>query len=238
MDEGSGLAGSKARCLGLIGGLGVGATIYYYQQLAKAHVAHGRVADLVIAHADVNRVLQMAAAGERRRLGQYLAGFIDRLARAGAQVAAVPAVTAHICIAELVQLSPIPLVSLTGEMAREVEARRLKRVAVFGGRTVMETGVFGQLPGVEMVAPTADESDFVHRTYLEIVNAGAGNEEQYRGLRRIAHRLCAQEGAEAVVLAGTELALVFNEGNTDFPHIDAARLHLDAILRVLLLDSA
>jgi hypothetical protein len=34
-----------------------------------------------------------------------------------------------------------------------------------------------------------------------------------------------------VVLAGTDLALVFDETNTNFRHIDAARLHLDATLR-------
>jgi aspartate racemase len=36
-----------------------------------------------------------------------------------------------------------------------------------------------------------------------------------------------------VVLAGTELSLVFNEGNTDFPHLDCARLHIEAIVRGL-----
>jgi aspartate/glutamate racemase len=47
----------SGRCIGLIGGLGVGAAVYYYQELAKAHTAHGRVLNLVMAHAHVDRVL-------------------------------------------------------------------------------------------------------------------------------------------------------------------------------------
>ncbi len=47
----------------MIGGLGVGATIYYYRELVKAHAARGCVPNLVIVHADVNRVLQYAASG-------------------------------------------------------------------------------------------------------------------------------------------------------------------------------
>jgi aspartate racemase len=38
---------------------------------------------------------------------------------------------------------------------------------------------------------------------------------------------------DAIVLAGTDLALIFNETNTDFPHVDCARVHIQAIMRRL-----
>jgi aspartate racemase len=224
------------RCIGLIGGLGVGATVLYYQELAKAHAARGRVLNLVMAHADVNRVLGAAQAGDKAGLAEYLAGLIARLASAGAEFAAIPAVTPHICIAELLQLSPIPIVNPVEELQREIEARGWRRVALFGTRFTMETGLFGLLQGVDVVAPAAAEIDFVHQTYMQLVSAGAGSEKQRESLSRLAHELVEREGVEAVILAGTELALVFNESNTDFPHItfphiDCARLHLDAIVR-------
>jgi len=67
-------------------------------------------------------------------------------------------------------------------------------------------------------------------TYFEIVDAGVGSAAQREGLTRLAHKLIDRDGVEAIILAGTDLALVFNESNTDFPHVDAARIHLDAIL--------
>jgi aspartate racemase len=225
------IGGPLGRCIGLIGGLGVGATVVYYQELAKMHAGRGQVLNLMMAHADVNRVLGAAQAGDKAGLAQYLAGLIGRLADAGAEFAAIPAVTPHICIAELLELSRLPIVNLVEELQREIEARGWRRVALFGTRFTMESGLFGLLQDVELVSPAAAEIDFVHRTYLELVSAGAGSCEQRDNLSRLAHTLIDRDRIEAAILAGTELALVFNESNTDFPHIDCARLHLNAIVR-------
>ena len=221
------------RCLGLIGGLGVGATIYYYQELVKAHLELGQVANLLILHADVNRVLQYAAAGETSGMAEYFLHLISRLSAAGAEIIAIPAATPHLCAPELMERSPIPLVSLVDEIVREVDDRRLKRVALFGTRFTMETALFGRLKDVDVVAPKPAEIDFIHQTYLQLVNVGSGTEQQYRGLHQLAHTLIERDGIEAIILAGTELSLVFNRANTDFPHIDGARLHLAAIMEQL-----
>jgi len=220
-------------CLGLIGGLGVGATVYYYQELVKAHVARECVPNLLIVHADVNRVLQYAAAGEINQMTEYFLGLLRPLHMAGAQLAAIPAVTPHLCEPVLVRRSPIPLVSLVDVISREVHSRKLKRVALFGTRFTIETGLFGRLKGVDVVTPTTAEIDFIHQAYLQIVNTGCGTEQQYQGLRQVAHTLLERERVDAIILAGTELSLVFNQANLDFPHIDGARLHLDAIVRQL-----
>jgi aspartate racemase len=226
------------RCLGLIGGLGVGATVHYYQELAKAHAARGCVPNLVMIHADVNRVLQHAAAGETTQLAEYLSQLIHRLARAGAQLGVIPAITPHISTSELVQLSPIPLVNLIHEIAREIQIRRLKRVSLFGTRFAMESRLFGQLPGVDVVLPSPEEIETIHERYLRLVNSGRGSEDIYQSLRQIGHTLCERDQVQAIILAGTELSMVFNEGNTDFPHIDGARVHLEAIMRELFAESA
>jgi aspartate racemase len=221
------------RCLGLIGGLGVGATIYYYQELVKAHLELGQVANLLILHADVNRVLQYAAAGETSGMAEYFLQLIGRLSAAGAEIIAIPAATPHLCAPELMERSPIPLVSLVDEIVREVDGRRLKRVALFGTRFTMETELFGRLKDVDVVAAKPAEIDFIHQTYLQLVNVGSGTEQQYRGLHQLAHTLIERDGIEAIILAGTELSLLFNRANTDFPHIDGARLHLAAIMEQL-----
>ena len=220
-------------CLGLIGGLGVGATVYYYRELVKAHAARGCVPNLLIVHADVNRVLQYAATGDVAQMAEYFLVLIRRLEAAGAKVAAIPAITPHICEPELSPRSPIPLVSLVDEIVGEVRRRELRRVALFGTRFTIETGLFGRLKAADVVSPTTSEIEFIHQAYLQIVNSGSGTEEQYQGLRQVAHTLLERENVEAIILAGTELSLIFNEANLDFPHIDGSRLHLDAIMRQL-----
>jgi aspartate/glutamate racemase len=39
---------------------------------------------------------------------------------------------------------------------------------------------------------------------------------------------------DAIILAGTDLALLFNETNTNFAYIDCAALHLEMIMGALL----
>jgi aspartate racemase len=220
-------------CIGLIGGLGVGATVYYYRELVKAHAARGFVPNLLIVHADVNRVLHYAATGDVAQMAEYLLVLIRRLEAAGAKVAAIPAITPHMCEPELSPRSPIPLLSLVDEIVGEVRRRELRRVALFGTRFTIETGLFGRLKAADVVSPTTSEIEFIHQAYLQIVNSGSGTEEQYQGLRQVAHTLLERENVEAIILAGTELSLIFNEANLDFPHIDGSRLHLDAIMRQL-----
>jgi aspartate racemase len=223
--------GSDGLCLGLLGGVGVGAAIHYYRELAKAHADRGLVLNLTMVHADVNRVLRQAAAGETDLLAEYLSGLIGRMADAGAQLAVIPAVTPHICEPRLREITPLPLLSLVGEIVQEIGVRKLKRVALFGTRFTVETGMFGRLQEVEVISPRIGEIDEIHAAYLEIVSSGMGTDGVRERLRRIAHRLCEEEGVETIVLAGTELSLVFHPENTDFPRIDGARLHLDAIVR-------
>jgi aspartate racemase len=43
-------------------------------------------------------------------------------------------------------------------------------------------------------------------------------------------RLLREAHVEAILLGGTDLALVYREGETAFPLVDAAALHVDAIV--------
>jgi aspartate racemase len=224
---------SKGRCLGLVGGLGVGATVHYYQKLAKAHAEQGRNLDIVITHAETSRVFEYVEAGDRDGLAEYLLVFICRMKAAGAEFAAIPAITPHYCVRELIAASPLPLFNIFDPLVEEIAARGVRRVALFGTRYVMESSLFGFAGDVEIVRPTSDEVDTIHNTYLELVQKGA-SEEQHRSLTAIAHTLLRRDGLDAIVMAGTDLSLLFNEANAAFPHIDCAALHIKRIVHGLL----
>jgi aspartate racemase len=225
---------NKSRCLGLVGGLGVGATVHYYEQLAKAHDAQGRTLDIVIANAQTQRVFAHVQGNDRHGLAEYLNSYIRRLKAAGADVAAVPAVTAHFCVRELIATSPLPVFNIFEPLVQELAARSARRVAVFGTRFVMESALFGELREVEIVPWESQELDNIHETYVELARTGKASEEQGRKLTALAHAIVKRDGVDAIILAGTDLALLFNESNTDFPYVDCTALHLRAILNGLL----
>lgn len=225
---------NKSRCLGLVGGLGVGATIHYYEKLTKANEAQGRSLDIVIANAETSRVFGYVQANDRNGLAEYLSGYIHRLRAAGAEVVAIPAVTPHFCVRELMATSPVPVLNIFEPLIRELAAKGAKRVAVFGTRFVMESALFGELGEVEVIRWTPDELNYIHDTYAELARTGKGSPEQHKELTALAHTIITRDGVDAIILAGTDLAVLFNEGNTDFPYIDCAELHLRQILSRLL----
>lgn len=222
----------EGRILGLVGGLGPNATVYYYNGLIAAHKAQGRVARMLIAHADVDHGRPLAEANKLDELARYLNGFIDETAAGGAEMAAIVAITPHICAAQLAPLLRIPLIDMVDEVAREVKARGLKRVALLGTRSTVESRMFGRL-GVDVVMPKPDETDFIHNSYLDVVY-DRSTPAKIDQLRELANTLVKRDGAESVLLAGTDLSMILNEENAGFPTIDCAGVHITAITQRLL----
>ena len=220
-------------CVGIVGGLGVGATVHYYEKITAACKARGVVPDLVIAHADVDYGQGLVRAGKLDELADYLAQFIDRLGRAGAEAAVLPAVTPHICIAQLMTRTRLPLINIVDPIAVELRARSVRRVALFGTTFTMEGSLWGQLTGCEIVKPRPDEIAFIGKAYQRILDTQKADAGDAADLRHIAADLQRRDGVEAILLAGTDLAVMFDEANAGFPAMDVARLHIDAIVEQL-----
>ena len=220
-------------CVGIVGGLGVGATVHYYEKITAACKARGVIPDLVIVHADVDRGQGFVRDGKLDALANYLASFIDRLGAAGAKAAVLPAVTPHICIDELTTRIRLPLINIIDAIGSELRTRKLKRVALFGTTFTMEGSLWGQLSGVDIVKPQPDEIAFVGKAYQRILDTQKGDADDTAGLRRIAADLQRRDGVEAILLAGTDLTVIFDEATAGFPSIDVARVHIDAIVERL-----
>ncbi len=218
-------------CIGLIGGLGPGAGIHYYNALLATHAARSTTLDLVMVHADMPRSLDFVSAGDLTGLANYLAGQIGRLKAAGAQIAVIPAVTPHICEALLLERSPLPLVSMIGVARDALAAQGLRRIALFGTRFTVESDMFDRLPDYEVVRPSPEEIAAIHGVYTEIVATGAGTQAHAQTLRQIANRLIADEGAGAIVVAGTDFALLPDGAWAGCPTVDCARLHIEETTR-------
>jgi aspartate racemase len=218
--------------VGIIGGLGVGATVHYYEKIAAACKARGIVPDLVFVHADVERGQGFVRTGDLDGLAAYLAGFIERMARAGAEVAVIPAVTPHICLSQLKPLLPIPLINIVETLTSELRIRGMKRVALFGSIFTVQGSLWGQLDGIEIVKPQPDEIAFIGQAYQRILD-GRTEAGDADALRRIASDLQRRDGVETILLAGTDLTALFDEQGAGFPCLDMARLHIDAIVERL-----
>lgn len=221
---------TDSKHFGLVGGLGVGATVLYYQGIAEACARRGIVPRLTIANAHAPNALALVQAGRIADLADYLAGFVNELAAAGASFFAIPAITPHICLADLKQRTTLPIVDILEVTVKRLRERRLSRIALFGTKFTIDQAMFGALDGFDVVRPRDDEVGEIHRVYLELATHGRASAEDQARLRELALTLCKRDRVEAIVLAGTDLNLIFNEATAGFPMVDVAAAHIDAIV--------
>lgn len=220
--------------VGIVGGLGVGATVHYYEKITAACKARGVSPDLIMTHADVEHGQSLIRAGRLDDLAAYLVGFIERMAQAGAEMAVLPAVTPHICKADIRRRTRVPLIDIVDCLGAELSRTRLRRVALFGTVFTMEGSLWGQLgDGIDIVKPQPDEIAFIGRAYQRILDSQAADPDDAADLRHIAAELQRRDGVETILLAGTDLTVMFDEETAGFPALDVARLHIDAIVERL-----
>ena len=85
---------------------------------------------------------------------------------------------------------------------------------------------------MEVVPPRGQDLEDVHQAYVAMAASGIVTEAQSAVFVAASKKLLTESGVEAIMLGGTDLALVFDERDTDFPLIDCAGIHADAIARL------
>ena len=214
--------------IGLIGGIGPAATDFYYRGLIDRHRAAGRPLDCTIAHADVGTMGRNIADGRRAEQAAIFAGLIERLKKAGAEVAAVTSMGGHFCINELLPISPLPLVHGIQAVDAAIRKSGLTKIGVLGTRLVMETKLYGSVSSAELIAPDGERFGAVGDSYSAMAGIGKVTDAQREVFFTAGRELMAR-GAEAIMLGGTDLFLAFVGQKPPFPLVDCADIHVDAI---------
>jgi aspartate racemase len=153
----------------------------------------------------------------------------ERLQWAGVARLAVTSIAGHFCINEFKAESPVPVIDLLDVVRREVSRRGFKKLGLLGTRVVMETRFYGALDDVEVIAPSSDLLK-VHDAYVSMATTGIATPEHREVFMRAGRSLSSTYGCESILLAGTDLALVFHTGiDPGFDTFDCAEAHAAAI---------
>jgi aspartate racemase len=218
--------------IGLIGGIGPGATDYYYRRLISTFAEKNATLELTIVHADTPTLLRNLASNDTAAQTAIYERLTNRLVSAGAECVGVTSIAGHFCIDAFKAISPLPLVDMISEVSRALETRGLKRIGIIGTRTVMKTRFYGRITSAEIIPPSGPDLDDVHQAYISMAATGIVTEAQRSVFNAVSHRLLQDQGAEAILLGGTDLTVAFNEQTAEFPLVDCAGIHADAIGRL------
>ena len=217
--------------IGLIGGIGVAASLVYYQRLAAAVEAKSAKLRMTLSHGDIQTLIANNLADRRHVQAEIFAKQIYELKAAGAEVAALTSLGAHYCFEELRELSSLPLVSAVAPLDAFFESEGVRCVGLLGTRVVMKTRLFGELSRTKAVA-LDDEIEILGQTYQEVAVAGVCGSMQRKLFFEAGQAMVDQHGAEAIVLAGTDLNLAFDGHDPGYKVIDALDVHVDLLAKL------
>lgn len=210
--------------IGLIGGIGPAATVVYYQRLCAAMAARGARLELTIVQADIHELIRNNLADRREEQAAVYAALIQRLKAAGAECAAITSLGGHFCFDETLARSALPLVSAVEPLDDFFAAKGIGTVGLLGTRVVMRTRLYGQLRKTRTIA-LEDEIESLGQRYQEMAVAGVCSPADRATFLEAGQKLVDQ-GAEAVVLAGTDLNLAFDGQETPYRVVDALDVHV------------
>ncbi len=98
----------------------------------------------------------------------------------------------------------------------------------------MQTRLYGGVPSAELVSPGGKDLDDVHAAYVAMATNGVVTVAQRETFATVSRKLLDEAGCEAIMLGGTDLAIVFSERDAPFPLVDCAGIHADEIARLAL----
>lgn len=229
------------RIAGMIGGLGPESTIDYYRSIiarCRARDPEGRSPQIIINSLDVDRGIAMLDAGRLDELADYLAAGVERLVHAGADFGFIAANTPHLVLDEVQRQSAIPLISIVHATAQHAMGLGLKTVGLFGTGFTMRASFYPeefQRAGITLITPKEAERDFIHGKYIGELLKNRFLPDTRIEILRIAQRMQAEDGVEAIVLAGTELPLLLRDPSvTGIDFLDTTMIHVEAVVDELL----
>ena len=229
------------KSLGLVGGIGPESTIEYYRFILDGYrerVTDGSAPHLIIDSIDVNRGIAMLEANDLSGLTNYVCASLERLSRAGAELALIAANTPHIVFDQIQQRVPIPMISIVQATCDHARRLGFRRLALLGTGFTMRARFYPEVfarAGLDLVTPGADEQAFIHETYIHELLKTQFRPETRAAIVAIIEQIRTDDQIEAVILAGTELPLLLRGVEPEgLPFLDTTIIHVNAALDAIL----
>ena len=219
------------KVIGLIGGMSWESTASYYRiinETVKEQLGGLHSAKLVLYSVDFHEVERMQHAGDWAAAGALMAHAARGLQAAGAECVVVCTNTMHKVAEFIVASVNIPLLHIADPTANAIKLAGHESVGLLGTRFTMEQDFYRDRlithHGLMVLTPDDHDRNVVHRIIYEELCLGKVFNESRDEYRRVMADLVAQ-GAQAIILGCTEIALLVDQRDASVPLFDTTYLH-------------
>ncbi len=229
------------KTVGIIGGIGPESTVEYYRGIIAGYrerQTDGSYPSIILNSINLTVLVDLITANELEKAADHLVHQLEPLARAGVDFGVIAAGTPHIVFDKVRARSPIPLISIVEATCAAATKLNLKRIALFGTRFTMQGSFYQSVfakAGITLVVPEPDEQAYIHDKYMNDLVHGIILPETRERLLAILDKMKARDGAEGLILGGTELSLIIKDAeHNGIPILDTTKIHVASIVAELL----
>ena len=221
------------RTLGLIGGMSWISTRAYYERINKfvqKQAPPMASAPMLIESLDYSKVYEAKQRDDWDAVAGILVDSAQRLESAGAQGLVIAANTMHRVYDQVAEAVSIPLLHIADAVGDAMQAAECESAAILGTRTVMTESFYRQrliAHGVELLPPNPEDVEMVDGIIYKELMLGRVTRDAERALKTLITSKD-KEGADAIVLACTELELVVDTRANVLPVFDSTDIHCRA----------
>lgn len=219
--------------IGMIGGMSWESTAIYYRLInsaVRARLGGHTSADIVLRSLDFAPIEALQRAGDWTGLDAIMAQAAQDVEAAGAEILLLCTNTMHRCADAIEAAVDIPLLHIAEPLEVALDEAEIESIGLLGTRYTMEQGFYRERleeAGIEVLIPEEPDRSDVHRIIYEELVAGrieASSRERYK---EIMEQL-AGDGADAIVLACTEIGMLVRPDDALVPIFDTTLLHAQA----------
>jgi len=231
------------KTIGLIGGMSWESTANYYKQInegIKREMGGLHSAKICMYSVDFDEIEKLQHQGEWDRTAEILADAARSVEAGGADFFLICTNTMH-KVAEQVQAAvSIPLLHIADATAETLITQGIKRVGLLGTRFTMEQDFYKKRItdrfGIDVLVPDQKDRDVVHEVIYKELCLGEIKDTSREAYLEIIQKLHA-DGAEAVILGCTEIAILVKQEDTGVPLFDTTSIHAENAVANALVDS-
>ncbi len=219
--------------IGIVAGTAEGAALCYRTLCQEAESVTGRRyahPEITLHSFSLHRYLDAIDQDDWAGVAALMTQSAAKLAHVGADLIICPNNTLHKAF-RLVE-SPVPWIHIARSVVREIAGRRWRRVGILGTQTVMEGAIYSEPLGqatIDLVAPALDDRARIQHIIRHELIAGLCTVKSALFVQKVIAEMVGH-GAEAVILACTELPLLMERYQTTVPLLDSTRLLARAAL--------
>lgn len=219
------------KTIGLIGGMSWESTQSYYQLLnqgVKNKLGGLHSAKIVLVSLDFAEIAVLQQQQDWPQMAEILIKAAKQVEAAGADYLLICTNTMHKLAEQAQAAVAIPLLHIADAVGENLIQHNFKKVALLGTQFTMEQDFYKQRLAdkfaIEVLIPDAQGRETVHRVIYDELCKGIISPESKAEYLTIIDNLT-QQGAEAIILGCTEIALLVQQADTSIPLLDSTALH-------------